>query len=204
MSNNPMNRNNNQQQAQDRVYYAKCALMRRPKDAPLEDCVFAVSGEVSYAEKKSGQYGDFVAITMTAVLPDKSVERAFGPDFVAPDHKVQFRFNLSGFQAQNFLEHTPRWGQDLIFMLYGMKTEQFQKRDGSTGRNISAKCSGFAALGSTKKADGTDRPAIKINGGDASPAPAQAQAQPAKAAPSVSDVMKDMGVNFEDDDDLPF
>ena len=98
----------------EKVYYSKCNLMRRGKDAPLEKAVFTVSGEVSFVEKKEGQYGNFLAVTLTAVLPDKSVERHFGPELVNPEHKVEFRFLLSGFYAELFERYTPRWGQDII------------------------------------------------------------------------------------------
>lgn len=36
----------------EKVYYSKCNLMRRGKDAPLSDAVFTVSGEASFVEKK--------------------------------------------------------------------------------------------------------------------------------------------------------
>lgn len=187
----------------EKVYYAKCNIMKRGKDAPLSDAVFTVSGEVTFAEKKTGQYGDFIAITLTAVLPDKSVERHFGKELVAEDHKVQFRFNLSGYQAKNFEEHTPRWGQDIIFMLYDMKVETFARRSGEEGHNISAKCAGYAAIGSLKKADGSDRPAINIRGaaegGNTPPKPS------ATEQASVQDVMSNMGIeDFDGDDELPF
>ena len=39
----------------EKVYYSKCNLMRGGKDAPLEEAVFTVSGEVSFVEKKEGQ-----------------------------------------------------------------------------------------------------------------------------------------------------
>lgn len=193
------------QNQNEKVYYAKVNLMRRAKDAPLETAVFTVSGEVSYAEKKTGQYGDFIAITLTTVLPDSSVERQFGPELVAPDHKVQFRFNLSGYQAKNFIEHTPRWGQDLIFQLFDMKVEEFTRRTGEKGHNISAKCSGYAAIGSTKKADGSDRPAINIHGNDAAAAPAAGNANPAASKPmTVNQAMSNFDMDFEDDGELPF
>ena len=193
-----MNENN------QKVYYSKCSIMKRPKDAPLGDAVFTVSGEPTFVEKKSGQYGDFLAVTMTATLPDKSVERHFGKEFVNADHKVEFRFLLSGFQAQNFIERTPRWGQDIIFMLYDMKTEEFPRRNGEKGYNVSAKCAGYSAIGSLKKADGTDRPAIKIRGIEENAAAPAAVAPAAQVSNSVEDVMKNLDVDFVDDDELPF
>jgi hypothetical protein len=188
------------QKQNDRVYYSKVNLMKRAKNAPLSDAIFTVSGDVSFAEKKSGQYGDFITVTLTAVLPDKSVERHFGKELVNADHKVDFRFNLSGFPAQNFIEHTPRWGQDIIFMLYDMKVDEFTRRDGTKGYNVSAKCAGFNAIGSLKKADGSDRPAIRIKGLDE----ADAAAKPAPAAQTVQEAMSNLNIEFEDDDELPF
>lgn len=189
----------------EKVYYSKCNLMRRSKDAPLSDAVFTVSGEASFVEKKTGQYGDFLVVSMTAVLPDKSVERHFGKEYVNPEHKVEFRFALNGFHAKHFEEYPPRWGQDLIFMLYDMKTESFTRRNGDTGYNISAKCAGYTAIGSTKKADGTDRPPIRIKGLEdtQTQSTAQAAVRPSK---SVQDVMNDLGIDIdeEDDDELPF
>ncbi len=195
----------NQQNQQERVYYSKVNILKRGKDQPLNEAVYTVSGEVSYAEKKAGQYGDYLAVTLTAVLGDKFVERNFGAEFVNPEHKVEFRFNLNGVSAQNFVEHPPRWGQDILFMLYDMKPEEFQRRSGETGRNISAKCSGFAALGSLKKPDGSDRPAIRIRGiEDGTSAPAAA-APAAAANRSVQEAMSSMNVDtLEDDGELPF
>ena len=90
-------------------------------------------------------------------------------------------------------------------MLYDMKTESFTRRNGDTGYNISAKCAGYTAIGSTKKADGTDRPPIRIKGLEdtQTQSTAQAAVQPSK---SVQDVMNDLGIDIdeEDDDELPF
>lgn len=211
------NQNNNQNQ-QQKVYYEKVSLLRRPKDAPLEDAVFAVSGTVDYAEVRSGQYGDFISIKMSAVLPDKSVERTFGADFVAPDHKVSFDFNLTNYDKERFEKYTPRWGQDIIFLLYDMETVDFTKRSGGVGHTVRAKCAGFAALGSLKKVDGTDRPPIRINGQSTANAPAAAPGnqgyqrtqQPAQYAPAapannVADDLGRLGVDtYSDDGELPF
>ena len=176
--------------------------MRRGKDAPLEKAVFTVSGEVSFVEKKEGQYGNFLAVTLTAVLPDKSVERHFGPELVNPEHKVEFRFLLSGFYAELFERYTPRWGQDIIFMLYDMKIESFKRRSGELGYNVSAKCCGYTAIGSTKKADGTERPAIKIKGQEKDEPSANADGE--NKYKSVREVMDNYDIEIDDDEELPF
>jgi hypothetical protein len=192
----------NQKSNDEKVYYSKCNLMRRGKDAPLEKAVFTVSGEVSFVEKKEGQYGNFLAVTMTAVLPDKSVERHFGPELVNPEHKVEFRFLLSGFYAELFERYTPRWGQDIIFMLYDMKIESFKRRSGELGYNVSAKCCGYTAIGSTKKADGTERPAIKIKGQEKDEPSANADGE--NKYKSVREVMDNYDIEIDDDEELPF
>ena len=194
-----------QNKQNEKVYYAKCKLMMSPsKDAPLESKVFAVSGEPTFVEKKSGQYGDFLAVTLTAVLPDKSVERHFGKELVSEDHKVQFRFNLSKFLMERFEQHTPRWGQDIIFQLYDMKVESFARRNGETGYNVSAKCADFCAIGGIKKADGSDRPPIQIKGLENGAPKSNAPASATPAPTSVQDVMSNLDMDFEDDDELPF
>ena len=191
-----------QSNKEEKVYYSKCNLMRRGKDSSLEEAVFTVSGEVSFVEKKEGQYGNFLAVTMTAVLPDKSVERHFGPELVNPEHKVEFRFLLSGFYAELFERYTPRWGQDIIFMLYDMKIESFKRRSGELGYNVSAKCCGYTAIGSTKKADGTERPAIKIKGQEKDEPSANADGE--NKYKSVREVMDNYDIEIDDDEELPF
>ena len=47
----------------EKVYYSKCNLMRRGKDAPLEKAVLTVSGEESLVETKAGPYGKSLSIT---------------------------------------------------------------------------------------------------------------------------------------------
>lgn len=190
------------QNQNNKVYYSKVSMLRLPKDAPLESAVFAVSGDVKWAEKKTTQYGDCVAITLEATLGDSSVERTFGKELVATDHKVEFRFLLGKYDAERFMKYPPRWGQEIIFMLHSMKVASWKRKDGTTGYNVDAKCSGWAAVGSMKKEDGTDRKPIKISGMDAAPAATPA----AQAAPTT--VTAAMGrVQFEeleDDGELPF
>lgn len=199
--------NNNTGKNEQRVYYSRVANLHRKPNAPLDECVFDVSGEVSFAEKKtytdkkSGEQKEYVSINLTAVLGDKLVESLFGPNLVNADHKVEFRFALFGATAQNFLTRTPRWGQDIIFMLHNMKVEEFTRRNGEKGYNVAANCDGYSALGSTKKADGTDRPQITIRGLEGGTAkPAAKNAAPA----SVNEAMSNMEMDFGDDDELPF
>ncbi len=149
----------------EKARYAACRLMRREKGACLAEAVFAVSGRVELARKNRGPYGPFVSVMLTAVLPDRFVEEHFGREYVRPGHRVTFRFRLGGAWGRQFEEHTPRWGQDLVFLLHGMRTEAFVRRSGETERFIAAGCSGFAALGSTRKADGSERTPIRLRDG---------------------------------------
>lgn len=196
-----MDNNNNQ-----KVYYEKVHIMHKPKDAPLKDAVFTVSGSVEHAELKSGPYGDFLSVKLTSVLSDGSVKKHFGEALVNPEHKVQFEFTLSGYNKDNFVKYTPRWGQTVIFTLYDMDVSSFPRRTGGTGYSVKAKCSGFAALGELKKADGSERPPIRISGvaaeTEANHTPAARAQTP---APSPAEDLRRLGVDtFEENEELPF
>lgn len=202
-----MNQKNENTAQNEKIYYSKVSLLHSEnKDAPLENATFAVSGEISFAEKKQINGKGLVAITLTAVLRDKFVERTFGRDLVAPDHKVQFKFLLSEFDSANFIKYPPRWGQDVIFLLHNMKVESFQRRSGETGHNVSSWCVGYAVLGSTKKTDGSDRPVINIRGLDSTAESNKTSAPaPASTRSSVQEVIGNFTAgDFESDDDLPF
>ena len=188
----------------EKTYWSKVNILSKcEKDDPLDKAHFAVTGEITYARKKNGQYGDYLEITMTSVLGDKFVEQNFGKEFVNQDHEVQFRFNLSGYQMDNLLKFPPRWGQDFLVVLRNMKTVEFQRRNGETGRNVSAICSGFASLGSTKKADGTDRPPITVYGDDGQPLQEITGRNP--AAPETRPLNTSVDLDeLDEDEEMPF
>lgn len=138
-------------QNQERPQYANVNLFfKRDKNDALNTAVAAFSGDV-FLEKKSGQYGDFVAVELYVTLRDKEVEYYFGKDLVAPDHKVKFEFLLGKHLYDRITQYTPRWGQTVAFMVYDMEIASFTKRDGQTGRSIKCKCCQFNAIGSKKK-----------------------------------------------------
>jgi hypothetical protein len=87
-------------------------------------------------------------------------------------------------------------------MLYDMKIESFKRRSGELGYNVSAKCCGYTAIGSTKKADGTERPAIKIKGQEKDEPSANADGE--NKYKSVREVMDNYDIEIDDDEELPF
>jgi len=184
----------------DRVFYSNVRIMSAKAKAPIQkDATFTVDGRPYRIEKKSGQYGDFLSVNLSATLPDSFTRYYFGEEFVRENHEVEFRFSLSGQNAKNFMEHTPRWGQTIVFQLTEMEAQEFTRRNGETGRSIACKCNGYGVIGSTKKDDGSERPVIEIIGVANAAAPAAA---PAAAAPDPAE-FADLEF-FDGDNDLPF
>lgn len=197
MENNNYTRNN-EAASEEKVYYS-IRMIRRAKNAPLEDAVMTVSGTIVSANVINTQNGERLAIRLESVLGDKFVESTFGKEFVAPDHKVIFNFLLGGYDMDSFIKHPPRWGQYIVVQLHNMRPRAFSRKNGETGRDVSCYCSGIGVLGSTKKADGSERTPVKIFG--------VADSSNASAAPEASGGMftdmDDMSL-LDDDEELPF
>lgn len=193
-----------QNKNQKEIYYSKSIMKPAAQGQPLEDAVLATTCTVTYAELKTGQYGDFISIKAVAVLGDSTVERLFGKEFVNEKHEVEFQFPLNSFSTRNFIEHTPRFGQQIMFMLYNMKRSFFSRKTGEEACAIKANCAGYATFGSTKKTDGTERPPITINGMSNGTKPGtemNSRAGVADVASAVTNGLEDLG---SDDEDLPF
>ena len=196
--------NNNQNQ--EKLQYANVNLFfKMDKADDLKSAVAVFAGDV-FLEKKTGQYGDFVAVELYVTLRDKDVEYYFGKELVAADHKVKFEFLLGKHLYDRVTKYTPRWGQTVAFMLYDMEINSFPKKNGETGYSVRCKCSNYNVIGGTKKADGTERPVMKIKGMDAATnAAAPAQQGNTYAGPaSVPGVSGGFQEDYEDDGELPF
>lgn len=199
-----------QNQEQKPQYAVVNSFFKRNKDDDLKTAVGFFNGDL-FMEKKTGQYGDFIACELYVTLRDGDVEYYFGKDLVAADHKVKFEFLLGKHLYERMTKYTPRWGQTVAFCLYDMEITSWTKRDGQKGHSIKAKAANYNVIGGTKKADGSERPVMKIRGLDDTSAGSKAgdHAKAGYNGPTSVPGVKTGGpfTQLDDDDDmgeLPF
>lgn len=144
-----------------KIYYSQSSVIGRNK--PLDEMSIAVSGSFKRVVKRTSKKGDeYLDVTFESVLGDKMVEGIFGKEYLNAEHKVDFRFPVTGYAKENFEKYPPRWGQNIVLHASGMKTGSYQRKDGTTEHEV--RCLGeVLALGSVKDPKtGEDRKPVTV------------------------------------------
>ena len=166
----------NNQQNQQRVFWSKNVIIKGEK---LEDHVLMATGTFRNVTKRIGQTSGkpYMDCNFEVILGDKTVGELFGQEYVNPDHKVTIRFNLNGFDAENFEKYPPMYGQYITVLATQMSLEKyFSNKEGREVYYVKAGKAGFINQGSTKDAAGNPRkPVQAFDATNAANGQAQAQ-----------------------------
>lgn len=140
-----------------KVSYTKSAIYAAKDDGELANKLMVVEGfakklTVRTVDTKNGEK-TVADITISAILPEKRVERNLGPEYLNDFHSVSFRITYWGYAAEHLAQYSPQKNQKVTCFIHKLKKNEYEGERG-TYYSVDATGIDFPWTSSARKADG--------------------------------------------------